>query len=76
MGRTENRLAGGFFCRCDFGDTRQLRFAAFEIFERQYELPDHLVDFLGILAELHPTQLGDDQFEVLNFYLLGDRHGL
>ena len=41
-----HRFAGDFFCRGDFREAGPFRLAGFEFFQRQFELPDHLVDLL------------------------------
>ena len=74
--RFADRFARRLFCRGSFGGLGPFCFAGFEFLQRQFELPDHFVDLLGTLAKLHAPQLGDDQFEVLDFRLLGDHHGL
>ena len=51
--RFADRLAGGFFGRGDFREAGPFRLAGFQFFQRQFELPDHLVDLLGTLAKLH-----------------------
>ncbi len=74
--RFAHRFAGGFCCRDDFREASPFRLAGFEFFQRQFELPDHVVDLLGTLTELHAPQLGYDQLEMLDFCLLGYHHGL
>jgi hypothetical protein len=43
--RFADRFAGGFFWG-DFRDAGPFCLAGFEFFQRQFELPDHLVDLL------------------------------
>lgn len=45
---------------------RGLGTQCFELFEREFELAEHLVHLLRAAAELHAAQLGDHQLQVLD----------
>ena len=53
----------------------QCGLADLQLFERQLQLVEHAIELLGTPTELHAPQLGDHQFQVLDFPALGGNQG-